>query len=156
QSLSGRRYGVLYDLYCGAGTIGLFCSDLAEKLVGVEYNVKAVEDARRNAVRNNRPDAVFVAGDMAKILTPGFWQTYGLPDAVICDPPRAGMDAGVVKRLVAAAPPVVVYVSCNPATQARDLALMAERYRIVCIRPVDMFPQTAHVENIAVLELKQE
>jgi 23S rRNA (uracil1939-C5)-methyltransferase len=154
DALAGKKYALLYDLYCGAGTIGLYCSDLAEKIVGIEYSEKAVEDARRNALRNGRPDAVFFAGDIAKVLNADFIARHGRPDALICDPPRAGMDSGVVQQIPAFAPPVVVYVSCNPATQARDLALMAERYRIVRIRPVDLFPQTPHVENVVVLERK--
>jgi 23S rRNA (uracil1939-C5)-methyltransferase len=154
EALAGRRYKILYDLYCGAGTIGLYCSDLAEKIVGVEYNEKAVRDAYRNAERNGRTDAVFVAGDMGKILRREFFETHGLPDAMICDPPRAGMDARVIENILAAEPPRIVYVSCNPATQARDLALMSKKYRIVRIRPADLFPQTTHVENVVVLQKK--
>ncbi len=152
EALAGKKYDVLYDLYCGAGTIGLYCSDLAEKIVGVEYNEKAVRDAYRNAERNGRTNAVFIAGDMVKILNGDFFATHGRADAVICDPPRAGMDARVVENILAAAPPVVVYVSCNPATQARDLAVFSKKYKIVRIRPVDLFPQTTHIENVVVLE----
>ena len=144
----------LYDLYTGTGTIALFLAARAKKVVGIEYVEEAIADARLNAERNGFNNTVFYAGDMARVLTDDFIATNGRPDVVVTDPPRAGMHERVVQQLLAAAPRKIVYVSCNPATQARDLKLLAERYDVRRIQPVDMFPHTQHVENIAELVLR--
>ena len=144
---------ILYDLYTGTGTIALFLADKACKVVGIEYVEEAISDARMNAQRNGFTNTAFYAGDMAKVLTPEFIAANGRPDVVVTDPPRAGMHESVVRQLLQTAPRKIVYVSCNPATQARDLQLLSERYRIGRIQPVDMFPHTQHVENIAELIL---
>jgi len=145
----------LYDLYCGAGSIGVYLSSMAKEVVGIEYVQAAVQDALENVRLNGLQNFRFHSGDIAKILSPGFLDTEGVPDAVVVDPPRAGMDARVVQRLNAMRVPQLVYVSCNPATQARDLALLLEHYTLEGAQPVDMFPQTAHVECVAKLTLRQ-
>ena len=145
----------LYDLYTGTGTIALFLASQVRKVVGIEYVEEAIADARLNAKCNGFDNTVFYAGDMAKVLTPEFISANGRPDVVVTDPPRAGMHESVVRQLLQTAPRKIVYVSCNPATQARDLQLLSERYRIGRIQPVDMFPHTQHVENIAELILIQ-
>ena len=144
----------LYDLYTGTGTIALFLADKVHKVVGIEYVEEAIADARVNAARNGFDNTAFYAGDMAKVLTEDFIAANGRPDVVVTDPPRAGMHEKVVAQLLATAPRKIVYVSCNPATQARDLKLLAERYDVGRIQPVDMFPHTQHVENIAELILR--
>ncbi len=143
----------LYDLYTGTGTIALFLASQAAKVVGIEYVEEAIADARVNAERNGVGNAVFYAGDMAKVLTPEFIAANGQPDVVVTDPPRAGMHEHVVQQLLETAPRKIVYVSCNPATQARDLHLLASRYDVGRIQPVDMFPHTQHVENVVELLL---
>ncbi len=143
----------LYDLYTGTGTIALFLASQVKKVVGIEYVEEAIADARINAERNGFDNTVFYAGDMAQVLTPEFVEANGRPDVVVTDPPRAGMHEKVVAQLLATAPRKIVYVSCNPATQARDLHLLSERYEVRRIQPVDMFPHTQHVENIAELVL---
>lgn len=145
----------LYDLYTGAGTIALFLAAQAKKVVGIEYVEEAIADARHNAELNGFTNTRFYAGDMAKVLTPEFIAANGKPDVVVTDPPRAGMHESVVKQLLLTAPRKIVYVSCNPATQARDLHLLTERYAVRRIQPVDMFPHTQHVENIAELVLER-
>lgn len=150
-----RPTDTLYDLYTGTGTIALFLADKVRHVVGIEYVEEAIADARINAERNGFGNTTFYAGDMAKVLTPEFIAANGRPDVVVTDPPRAGMHEKVVEQLLAAAPRKIVYVSCNPATQARDLQMLAERYEVRRIQPVDMFPHTQHVENIAELVLKQ-
>lgn len=144
----------LYDLYTGTGTIALFLASQVKKVVGIEYVEEAIADARVNASRNGFSNTVFYSGDMARVLTPEFIAANGRPDVVVTDPPRAGMHESVVRQLLEAAPRKIVYVSCNPATQARDLQLLAERYDVGRIQPVDMFPHTQHVENIAELTLR--
>ncbi|MCA0362851.1 MAG: 23S rRNA (uracil(1939)-C(5))-methyltransferase RlmD [Bacteroidetes bacterium] len=144
----------VYDLYTGTGTIALFVSALARKVVGIEYIEAAVEDARINAEVNEVSNSVFFAGDMAKIFTEEFINENGKPDIVIADPPRAGMDKPVIETLLKIAPRRIVYVSCNPATQARDLELLSVKYETESLRPVDMFPHTFHVENVVSLILK--
>ena len=144
----------LYDLYTGTGTIALFLASQAKKVVGIEYVEEAIADAKINAQRNGFDNTVFYAGDMAKVLTAEFIKQNGRPDVVVTDPPRAGMHERVVAQLLDAAPRKIVYVSCNPATQARDLKLLAERYEVRRIQPVDMFPHTQHVENVAELVLR--
>jgi len=147
---------VLYDLYCGTGSIGIFCSGKARKIIGIEMIPQAIEDARQNAAQNNLDHCLFYAGDVADICTDAFFELHGKPDVVITDPPRAGMHEKLVRQLLRIRAPRVVYVSCNPATQARDLALLDEAYTIKRIRPVDMFPHTHHIENVVLLELKSE
>ena len=143
----------VYDLYTGTGTIAQFVSGSASKVIGIEYVPEAIEDAKENARCNNITNCEFYAGDMKDILTPAFIEQHGRPDVMIVDPPRAGMHPDVVRTILGAAPGRIVYVSCNPASQARDIALMAERYAITAVQPVDMFPHTQHVENICLLEL---
>jgi len=144
----------VYDLYTGTGTIANFVASKAAKVIGIEYVEPAVKDAKLNSELNNIENTEFFAGDMAKVLTPEFMAENGRPDVVITDPPRAGMHEKVVKWMIEAAPSRIVYVSCNPATQARDISLLAESYNIIKIQPVDMFPHTHHVENICLLEKK--
>ena len=145
---------VIYDLYTGTGTIALFLSPLAEKVVGIEYVPEAIEDARVNATVNGITNAEFVAGDMKDILTGDFIAAHGRPDIVVLDPPRAGIHPDVAQVLLETAPQHMVYVSCNPATQARDLAVFAPQYEIDFVQPVDMFPHTTHVENVVSLHRK--
>lgn len=142
---------LVYDLYTGTGTIANFVARNCKKVVGVEYVEDAVKDARVNSQENGITNTYFVAGDMKNILTDAFIAQQGKPDVIITDPPRAGMHEDVVKVILNAAPEKIVYVSCNPSTQARDLALMAHMYQVVKVQPVDMFPQTAHVENVVLL-----
>lgn len=144
----------VYDLYAGTGSIGIYISSLAEQVLGIEYVEAANEDARKNASLNHLEHLQFFSGDMKAVLTPEFAGKHGLPDVVITDPPRSGMDPKVVKRLLELQPPHIVYVSCKPATQARDVALLAEQYEVRVAQPVDMFPQTAHVENVLWLSRK--
>ncbi|WP_129716271.1 23S rRNA (uracil(1939)-C(5))-methyltransferase RlmD [Pedobacter sp. SYP-B3415] len=145
---------LVYDLYTGAGTIANFVAADVKHVVGIEYVPTAIEDAKFNSALNGIDNTTFYAGDMKDILTKDFISQHGKPDVVITDPPRAGMHADVVARLLEMESPRIVYVSCNAATQARDLALLAEKYDVVRIRPVDMFPHTQHVENVVLLELK--
>lgn len=151
-ALSGNE--VVYDLYTGTGTIANFMARQARKVIGIEYVEDAIKDAKQNSEANGIANTLFFAGDMKDILNEKFLLTHGQPDVIITDPPRAGMHEDVVKVILAAKPKRVVYVSCNPSTQARDLALMEELYQVKRIQPVDMFPQTAHVENVVQLELK--
>ncbi len=146
-----QAHEVVYDLYTGTGTIANFVASQAKKVVGIEYVEDAVADAHVNSNLNGISNTSFFAGDMKKVLNDSFFQLHGSPDVVICDPPRAGMEEDVVKALLLALPERIVYVSCNPATQARDLALLKEHYNIVKTQAVDMFPQTAHVENVCLL-----
>ncbi len=150
-SLTGKE--LVYDLYTGTGTIANFISHQARKVIGIEYVELAVNDARLNSELNNLDNTAFFAGDMVKILTPEFIEENGRPDVIITDPPRAGMHEKVVQRIMEAEPEKIVYVSCNPATQARDIALMVSKYKIVKVQPVDMFPHTQHVENVCLLQL---
>lgn len=146
----------VYDLYTGTGTIANYVAHLAKKVVGVEYVEDAVEDAKINSEYNQIYNTTFIAGDMAKILNDDFVAQYGTPDVVITDPPRAGMAENVVNQLLKIKARKIVYISCNPATQARDLELLSPIYNVGKIRPVDMFPHTHHVENVVELNLKQE
>jgi len=145
----------VYDLYCGTGSIGIFVSKLAKKIIGVEMIADAIEDAKENAALNNIYHAEFFAGDVIKICDDAFFAVHGKPDVIITDPPRAGMHEKLVKKILEIAAPVVVYVSCNPATQARDLRLLDEKYIVTKVQPVDMFPHTHHIENVAQLKLRQ-
>ena len=145
---------VVYDLYTGTGTIANFIAKNSKKVVGVEYVKEAIDDAWENAKLNGIENAVFYAGDMKDVLNDSFIAQNGKPDVVILDPPRAGIHHDVAQTILRAAPQRIVYVSCNPATQARDLALMAEHYAITAVQPVDMFPHTHHVENVVAMERK--
>lgn len=155
-----RRFAALtgselvYDLYTGTGTIANFVARKAQKVIGIEYVPEAIEDAKVNSAINHIDNTLFYAGDMKNILTNDFIAEHGRPDVIITDPPRAGMHADVVKVILNAAPQRIVYVSCNPATQARDLQLLDAQYRVVQVQPVDMFPHTPHVENVVLLEKK--
>lgn len=143
----------VYDLYCGTGSIGIFLSDLAGKIIGVEVIEEAIEDARINARLNNVEHASFFAGDVIKVCNEAFFQEHGKPDVVIIDPPRAGLHEKLTLKLLDIAAPTIVYVSCNTATQARDLALLSEKYVVKKLQPVDMFPHTHHIECVALLKL---
>ncbi|HBJ76637.1 MAG TPA: 23S rRNA (uracil(1939)-C(5))-methyltransferase RlmD [Porphyromonadaceae bacterium] len=149
-SLSGKE--ILYDLYCGTGSIGIFLSKNCKKVVGIEYVPEAIEDAKINASTNGILNTSFFAGDMKELFNTDFIAENGTPDVIVVDPPRAGMHEDVVKCLLENGSPELVYVSCNPATQARDLNLLNEKYELKAIQPVDMFPHTFHVENVAYLE----
>lgn len=150
--LTGKE--IVYDLYTGTGTIVNFLARNASKVIGIEYVEAAVTDAKVNSVINNITNTEFFAGDMVKVLNEEFVNTHGKPDVIITDPPRAGMHEKVVMSMLKAEPQRIVYVSCNPATQARDIALLADAYKIVKTQPIDMFPHTHHVENICLLERK--
>ncbi len=145
---------LVYDLYTGTGTIAQFLARSCREVIGVEYVPEAIDDARVNATFNGLENTVFFAGDMKDVLTADFIAQHGRPDVIVTDPPRAGMHADVVKTILEAAPKRIVYVSCNPATQARDLALMDEHYRLSRVQPVDLFPHTHHVENVVLLEAR--
>lgn len=148
--LSGEE--LVYDLYTGTGTIANFVARQAKKVIGIEYVEDAIEDAVFNSENNGIGNTLFYAGDMKDILTQDFINEHGRPDVIITDPPRAGMHEDVVNTILFAAPERIVYVSCNPATQARDLALLDEKYKVTKVQPVDMFPHTHHVENVVLLE----
>ena len=148
--LTGKE--VVYDLYCGTGSIGIFCSQQAKKIIGVEVVADAIEDAKENARINNLTQTAFFAGDVIDICDDAFFDTHGKPDVIITDPPRAGMHDKLVKKLLEIQAPLIVYVSCNPATQARDLSLLGEKYTVTKIQPVDMFPHTLHIENVVQLK----
>jgi len=143
---------LVYDLYTGTGTIANFVAHHAKQVIGIEYVPEAIEDAKENSHVNGINNTLFYAGDMKDILTDDFIQEHGQPDVIITDPPRAGMHADVVKVILNASPKRIVYVSCNPATQARDLQLMDADYKVAAVQPVDMFPHTPHVENVVLLE----
>jgi 23S rRNA (uracil1939-C5)-methyltransferase len=147
---------IVYDLYCGTGSIGIFVSPLAKKIIGVELIDDAIEDAKKNAALNNINHTHFFAGDVIKICNDAFFEEHGRPDVVITDPPRAGMHDKLVSKLLEIAAPVIVYVSCNTATMARDILLLSEKYTVEKTQPVDMFPQTHHIECVARLVLKKD
>jgi 23S rRNA (uracil1939-C5)-methyltransferase len=150
--LTGKE--IVYDLYCGTGSIGLFVADAAAKVIGVEVIAAAVEDARENARINGIDHAAFFAGDVINVCDDAFFEQHGRPDVIITDPPRAGMHEQLVRKILEIRAPRVVYVSCNPATQARDLQLLDAAYSVTAVQPVDMFPHTHHIENIVQLTLK--
>ena len=151
--LTGKE--MVYDLYTGTGTIANFVARKARKVIGIEYVPEAIEDAKVNSAINQIDNTLFFAGDMKDILTDDFIQEHGRPDVIITDPPRAGMHPDVVKTILRAAPERIVYVSCNPATQARDLQDLDAQYRVAEVQPVDMFPHTPHVENVVLLTKKR-
>ena len=146
-----RETDILYDLYTGTGTIANFCARRAKRVIGVEYVPEAIEDAKINSMINNIENTTFYAGDMKDVLSDEFIARNGRPDVIILDPPRAGVDERVLEVIKRAAPERMVYVSCNPSTQARDLAILSDMYDIVAVQPVDMFPHTHHVENVVKL-----
>jgi 23S rRNA (uracil1939-C5)-methyltransferase len=150
--LTGRE--IVYDLYCGTGSIGIFVSKQAKKIIGVEVVEDAIKDAKENAQINSLSHAEFFTGDVIDICDDTFFEQHGKPDVIITDPPRAGMHEKLVTKLLDIAAPLIVYVSCNPATQARDLSLLNEKYEVTRIQPVDMFPHTLHIENIVQLKLR--
>lgn len=152
-NLTGNE--LVYDLYTGTGTIANFVARKAKKVIGIEYVPEAIEDAKVNSEINGIDNTLFYAGDMKDILTEEFIAKHGRPDVIITDPPRAGMHEDVVNTILQARPKRIVYVSCNPATQARDLALMDAQYKVAAVRPVDMFPHTPHVENVVLLEVRE-
>lgn len=152
-ALSGNE--IVYDLYTGTGTIACYIAGAALKVVGIEYNEQAIVDAGKNASLNAIGNVSFYAGDMLKVFNSSFVNGHGHPDVIITDPPRAGMHEKVIGQILACRPNRIVYVSCNPATQARDLSILAGEYKISAVQPVDMFPQTHHVENIVLLERPQ-
>ena len=153
-SLSGQE--LVFDLYTGTGTIANFVAHEARQVIGIEYVPEAIEDARENSRINGIDNTLFYAGDMKDILNRDFITKHGRPDVIITDPPRAGMHSDVVDVILFAAPKRVVYVSCNPATQARDLQMLDKDYQVTAVQPVDMFPHTQHVENVVLLERRQE
>lgn len=148
--LTGKE--LVFDLYTGTGTIANFVAKKAKQVIGIEYVPEAIEDAKLNAAFNGLTNTLFFAGDMKDILTQAFVNEYGKPDVIITDPPRAGMHEDVINTILFAAPERIVYVSCNPATQARDLNLLDGAYEVVAVQPVDMFPHTQHVENVVLLK----
>lgn len=150
--LSGNE--LVYDLYTGTGTIANFVARQSNRVIGIEYVPEAIEDARLNSALNNIDNTLFYAGDMKDILNEEFIQQHGRPDVIITDPPRAGMHTDVIEAILYAAPRRIVYVSCNPATQARDLSLLDNEYKVTRVQPVDMFPHTHHVENVVLLEAR--
>jgi 23S rRNA (uracil1939-C5)-methyltransferase len=145
---------LVYDLYTGTGTIANFVAGQAKKVIGLEYVAAAIEDARVNSRINNVTNTDFFSGDIKDLLDEEFLSLHGKPDVVITDPPRAGMHEEVCRMLLKAEPKKIVYVSCNPATQARDMKILSEKYAITAVQPVDMFPHTVHVENVACLVRK--
>ena len=151
--LTGKE--LVYDLYTGTGTIANFVAKKARKVIGIEYVPEAIEDAKTNSEINGIDNTLFYAGDMKDILNDEFISVHGRPDVIITDPPRAGMHPDVVNTILRTAPRRIVYVSCNPATQARDLAELDVAYRVAEVQPVDMFPHTPHVENVVLLELRE-
>jgi 23S rRNA (uracil1939-C5)-methyltransferase len=146
---------LVYDLYTGTGTIANFVAKKARQVIGIEYVPEAIEDAKVNAELNGLDNLLFYAGDMKNILTNDFIAEHGKPDVIITDPPRAGMHPDVVQTILNTSPNRIVYVSCNPATQARDLQILDCAYRVIAVQPVDMFPHTPHVENVVLLEKKE-
>ena len=144
----------VYDLYTGTGSIALYLARSCGEVIGIEEIPEAIADAEENRALNNISNAIFYAGDVRHVLSPEFAAKHGKPDVVITDPPRAGMHEKAVQFLLDLAAPRMVYVSCNPATQARDIQLLDAKYRVLKVRPVDMFPHTHHIENVALLELK--
>ena len=152
--LSGKE--TVYDLYCGTGSIGIFVSKNARKIIGVETVADAITDAKENAKWNQLSNCSFFVGDVTDIVKEGFFEANGFPDVIITDPPRAGMTPKLIQQLIQIQSPKIVYVSCNPATQARDLQMLYPYYEITKLQPVDMFPQTHHIENVALLKLREE
>jgi 23S rRNA (uracil1939-C5)-methyltransferase len=145
---------LVYDLYTGTGTIANFIAKTTRQVVGIEYVPEAIEDAKSNAQLNHVDNALFFAGDIKDVMNDVFINTHGVPDVLITDPPRAGMHKDVIEKILEIKPKCIVYVSCNPATQARDLQLLDELYEVTQVQPVDMFPHTQHVENVVQMKLR--
>jgi 23S rRNA (uracil1939-C5)-methyltransferase len=143
---------LVYDLYTGTGTIANYIARYSKKVIGIESVEAAINDARINSQINNMKNMLFVAGDTRNLLNPDFFDTYGKPDIIITDPPRNGMHKKVIEAIVDCAPKRIVYVSCNPATQARDIQILSKCFKVIQVQPVDMFPHTHHVENVISLE----
>jgi 23S rRNA (uracil1939-C5)-methyltransferase len=154
--ISAEKDLILYDLYCGTGSIGQYVADVCKKVVGIDEIYDAIENAKENAALNKIKNAHYFSGDCKKILDADFINLNGFPDVIITDPPRAGMHDDVLKTLLAAECKMIIYVSCNPSTQARDLAILSEKYVVLESQAIDMFPQTPHVENVVLLQLKQK
>jgi 23S rRNA (uracil1939-C5)-methyltransferase len=152
-ALTGNE--IVYDLYCGTGSIGIFISKRAKKIVGVDVIDQSIRDAKENAALNKLQHAEFFAGDVIEVCNEDFFSTHGKPDVVITDPPRAGMHEKLISKLLEIAAPKIIYVSCNVATQARDINLLSEKYSVEKIQPLDMFPHTHHIECVVALQLKQ-
>ena len=152
--LTGKE--LVYDLYTGTGSIAMYLSDKASKVVGVEYVQQAIDDAHENAKLNNIDNCIFYAGDLAKVLTTEFMDENGKPQVIITDPPRSGMHTAVIEKIIESGAEKIVYVSCNPSTQARDILLLSEAYELKKVQPVDMFPHTHHIENVALLVRKTD
>ncbi len=148
-NLSGNE--LVYDLYTGTGSIAMYLADGASKVVGVEYVQQAIDDAHENATLNSIDNCVFYAGDLAKVLTTEFMEENGKPDVIVTDPPRSGMHAAVINKIIESEAERIVYVSCNPGTQARDIEMLSEAYHLIKVQPVDMFPHTHHIESVALL-----
>jgi len=154
QQAGLKGHELVYDLYTGTGTIANFVAAHAKKVIGLEYVAAAIDDAKINSRINGITNTDFYAGDIKDLLDESFLNQHGRPDTIITDPPRAGMHEDVTRMLLKAAPEKIVYVSCNPATQARDLKMLSEQYEILAVQPVDMFPHTMHVENVVSLRKK--
>jgi 23S rRNA (uracil1939-C5)-methyltransferase len=152
-ALTGNE--VVYDLYCGTGSIGIFLSKQSKKIIGVDLIEESIKDAKQNALLNNIDHAQFFAGDVIEICNEAFFAEHGKPDVIITDPPRAGMHGKLIAKLLEIAAPKIVYVSCNVATQARDINFLSEKYSVEKIQPLDMFPHTHHIECVVLLKLKQ-
>jgi 23S rRNA (uracil1939-C5)-methyltransferase len=151
--LTGKE--LVYDLYTGTGTIANFVAHQSKQVIGIEYVPEAIADAVVNSKLNNIKNTLFYAGDMKNILNAAFIEKHGKPDVIITDPPRAGMHEDVIDAILFAGPKRIVYVSCNPATQARDLNMLDANYTVTAVQPVDMFPHTHHVENVVLLERRR-
>jgi len=149
-----RNEEVVYDLYCGTGTISNLIARKSRQVIGIEYIPEAIEDAKINSDINNITNTTFIAGDVKELLSVQFFEEHEKPDVIITDPPRAGMHPDVVLAINVSGAKKIVYISCNPATQARDIELLADNYSVEVVQPVDMFPHTHHVENIVLLSLK--
>jgi 23S rRNA (uracil1939-C5)-methyltransferase len=146
---------LVFDLYTGTGTIANYIARYVRKVIGIEYVAEAIADAGKNSALNKIENTAFFAGDMVEVLNEAFVETHGKPDVIITDPPRAGMHEKVVNQILIIEPEKIVYISCNPATQARDLQLLDSKYKVMAVQPVDMFPQTHHVENVVLLVKKR-
>jgi len=145
---------IVYDLYTGTGSIALYMANQCQRVVGIEVIEEAIADAKINATQNNIDNATFLVGDVKDLLDPAFAERHGKPDLIMTDPPRAGMHEEVVRTLLQLAPEKIVYISCNPSTQARDILLLKEKYKLEKVTPVDMFPHTSHIESVALLTLQ--
>ena len=150
-----KQTDVVYDLYTGVGSIAIYLADDCNQMIGIEEVKEAINDANQNKLLNNQSNCHFYTGDVKNIINTELYERHGKPDVIITDPPRSGMHEKVIIELLALETPSIVYVSCNPSTQARDIALLSEKYEVIKMRPVDMFPHTKHIENVALLKLKK-